>query len=225
MNIEIINKKNYPIVEVTMNQGEKFKLESGAMLYKSPEIVLSAKTNGGIFRAAKKSLIGGENFFATTAESTGNNAVIGIAPKGLGDLFHIKLEGTNWYLEDGVFLASSDTVEYNVVRNKNLGSALFGGSGGFFLLKTSGTGDILVEAFGSIIEKELVNEEFYIDNYHVIGWEETLTHSISVSSGVFGYKTGEGLVTKLSGTGKVLLQTRQPEAFVDRILSFIPHQK
>ncbi len=226
MNYKIINKEQFPLIEATLNAGEQIKLETGSMVYKSTGINLVGKTNGGVFKAFSKSFLGGENFFTTIAESNIDNQLIAIAPRGFGDIYHLQLDGqTNWYLEDGVFLASSGSVEYQLNRNKGLGNALFGGTGGFFILKTSGQGDLFVEAFGSIIEKELNNEELIIDNSHLIAWEDTINHTIELASGTFGFKTGEGLVTRLQGTGKVLLQTRQPEALAAKIIPYVPRQR
>ncbi len=226
MDFKIINKEQFPLIEVTLNRSEQLKLETGSMVYKSTGVNLSGKTNGGILKAFSKSFLGGENFFTTIAESNTDNQIIAIAPRGFGDIYHLNLDGqTNWYLEDGVFLASSSSVNYDLKRNTNLGNSLFGGTGGFFILKTSGAGDLFVEAFGSIIEKELNNEELIIDNSHIIAWEDTINHNIEFASGTFGFKTGEGLVTRLQGTGKVLLQTRQPEALAAKIVPFIPRQR
>ncbi len=226
MDFKIINKDQFPLIEATLNRGQQLKLETGAMVYKSSGINITGKTNGGVLKAFSKSFLGGENFFTTVAESSNDNQIIAIAPRGFGDIYHLQLDGqTNWYLEDGVFLASSGSVNYDLKRNKGLGNSLFGGTGGFFILKTSGQGDLFVESFGSIIEKELNDEELIIDNSHIIAWEETISHSIEFASGTFGFKTGEGLVTRLRGTGKVLLQSRQPEALAATILPFIPRQK
>lgn len=222
----IVEDNQFPMVDIELNKGEKVKLESGAMVMKSNGIKLDAKMNGGFLKAVSKSFLGGENFFATTAEATNEIDTITIAPKGIGSIKHIELTGTNWYLEDGVFLASSEGVEYNVQRQKGLGNAIFGGTGGFFILKTEGLGDLFVESFGSIRELEIKDgEELIIDNDHIIGWEETVNHKIEVASGTFGFKTGEGLVTRLSGNGKVLIQSRQIDGFMQMIAPFIPTQR
>lgn len=45
-------------------------------------------------------------------------------------------------------------------------------------------------------------EDFVVDNQHVLAWTESLSYSIEVASGTFGFKTGEGLVNKFRGKGK-----------------------
>lgn len=221
-----IEKNQFPMLNVDLEKGEKIKMESGAMVMHTNGIKLEGKTNGGVLKALSKSILGGENFFTTTAEALGEKESITLAPKGLGTIHHIKLEGTNWFLEDGVFLASSEGVEYNMKKQKGIGNALLGGTGGFFILKTEGQGDLFVESFGSIREIEIKEgEEITVDNDHVIGWEETVNHKIEFASGTFGFKTGEGLVIKLSGKGKVLIQSRQIEAFIQNLIPFMPQQR
>lgn len=227
MEYKIVNESNFPVVEVSMNAGEQFRLETGSMVSMSNQISLEGKRNGSLFGALGKAMLGGENFFVTTAKSSGNNQKLTVAPKGFGTIRHITLDGDrDWFLEDGVFLASDSSVEINVIRQRGIASPMLGGTGGFFILKTSGAGNLFVESFGSIIELEITPDSpITVDNNHVIGWEETVHHEIVMASGVFGFKTGEGLAIKLSGSGKVLIQTRQPEAFTQLMLPYIPQQR
>lgn len=223
MEFKFINKDNNPILHADLKRGEHIKLESGAMLYKTSGVELKGKTNGGVFKALGKSMFGGESFFTTEATALDDRQSIALAPRGIGDIYQISLTGTNWYLEDGAFLASSPSVNYGMSRQKGLGNAVFGGTGGFFILKTEGQGELFVESFGSIVEVELDGtQEYEIDNGHVIAWEETLNHTITRASGVFGFKTGEGLVIRFSGRGKILLQTRQVQSLAQKLIPFLP---
>lgn len=227
MEYKILNESNFPVVEVSMQAGDAFRLETGSMLSMTDQIALEGKRNGSLFGALGKAMLGGENFFLTTAKSSGADQKLTVAPKGFGTIRHIQLDGNrNWFLEDGVFLASDSSVEINVIRQRGISSPLLGGTGGFFVLKTAGAGNLFVESFGSIIELEITPDKpITVDNNHVIGWEETVHHEIVMASGVFGFKTGEGLAIKLSGSGKVLIQTRQPEAFTQLMLPYIPQQR
>ncbi len=227
MEYKILNESNFPLLEVTMNRQDRFKLETGAMVSMTNKIELEGKRNGSLLGALGKSVLGGENFFLTTAKSSGDMEKLVLAPKGFGSIKQIKLDGqVNWFLEDGAFLASDGSVDLNVIRQKGVGSPLFAGTGGFFVLKSSGSGNLFVESFGSIIELEVTPDKpITVDNNHVIGWEETVKHQITVASGTFGFKTGEGLAIHLSGHGKVLVQSRQPEAFAQKIIPYIPQQR
>lgn len=227
MEYKILNEHNFPMLEVTMNGGDNFKLETGSMVSMSDAISLEGKRNGSMLGALGKAMLGGENFFVTTAKSSGNNQSLVLAPKGFGSIRKIELDGSkNWYLEDGVFLASDPTIELSMIRQRGIAAPMFAGSGGFFILKSSGSGNLFVESFGSIMEVEVTPDNpITVDNNHVIGWEESVHHEIKIASGTFGFKTGEGLAIKLSGHGKVLVQSRQPEAFVQKMLPYIPQQR
>ena len=50
----------------------------------------------------------------------------------------------------------------------------------------------------------------------------TFKNPVTVASGTFGFKTGEGLVNKFRGKGKILIQSRNVEALAQSIIPFIP---
>ena len=98
-----------------------------------------------------------------------------------------------------------------------------GGTGGFFVMETQGTGNILVSAFGDILTMEITpNKPLTIDNEHVVAWDVSLDYDIHVASGTFGFKTGEGIVNEFHGQGKVFIQTRNIHNLADAVRPFIP---
>jgi uncharacterized protein (AIM24 family) len=109
------------------------------------------------------------------------------------------------------------------MERQKLDGALFGGTGGLFVMKTQGSGKMLISGYGDIVEIDLDGtEDFVVDNQHVLAWTESLSYSIEVASGTFGFKTGEGLVNKFRGKGKILIQSRNVEALAQSIIPFIP---
>ena len=127
-----------------------------------------------------------------------------------------------WRLNTGAFLASDGDVHYTMERQK-LSGALLGGTGGLYVMETQGSGRMLVNGYGDIVEIELDGtEEYIVDNHHVLAWSKTLDYSIEVASGTFGFKTGEGLVNKFKGRGKIMIQSRNMEAFAESIIPFLP---
>ena len=101
--------------------------------------------------------------------------------------------------------------------------AFLGGTGGFFVMETQGQGDMLVSAFGDIIELTVTQDRpLTIDNEHVVAWDSSLDYNIQVASGIFGFTTGEGLVNQFYGNGRVLIQTRNLRSLVDSLTAYLP---
>ena len=91
-------------------------------------------------------------------------------------------------------------------------------------METTGSGQILVSAFGDVEKIELDGSApVIIDNQHVIAWTSSLDYNIKVASGTFGFKTGEGVVNEFHGRGSIYIQTRNLESFASHINTFIPN--
>ncbi|MCH2103054.1 MAG: TIGR00266 family protein [Planctomycetes bacterium] len=77
-----------------------------------------------------------------------------------------------------------------------------------FVFDVEGDGDLLFNAYGAIVEREL-DGELTVDTGHVVAWEPTLDYSIEGMGGLKQtFFSGEGLVMRFSGQGKLWLQTR-----------------
>lgn len=228
MQYKILGDSDCPLVQIDLNYNETIKIERGAMAYCS-SVELEGKMNsskqglGGLFSAIGRSLTSGESMFMTHAKGVSNDAFIGIAPAIPGKIHCLQVDGYRQYrLNTGAFLACDDSVNYTM-KSQNTGKALFGGTGGFFVMETEGVGDILVSAFGDLLPlKVTANRPLTIDNEHVVAWDASLSYDIHVASGTFGFTTGEGLVNEFRGDGTVLIQTRNIHSLADAIRPFLP---
>jgi uncharacterized protein (AIM24 family) len=98
-------------------------------------------------------------------------------------------------------------------------------------METSGTGQVVVSGFGSMFQLEVVpGKDVIIDNAHVVCWDSTLHYEISVTTGSTGggagglggmlgnlvnsATSGEGMVLRFSGTGKVFICSRNRNSFI-----------
>jgi uncharacterized protein (AIM24 family) len=84
-------------------------------------------------------------------------------------------------------------------------------------LKANGDGDLFVNAFGGIIQRDLQdNEKMILNNHHLVALSENSNYKVMKFGGL---KTtilgGEGLVTEITGPGSVYFQTKNIEDFVD----------
>jgi uncharacterized protein (AIM24 family) len=89
-------------------------------------------------------------------------------------------------------------------------------------METQGAGTFLVSGYADIIEVNLDNNEYVVDNSNVVAWSQSLNYNIEVASGTFGFKTGEGLVNHFQGTGKILVQTRSIEGLANLLMPYLP---
>lgn len=227
MNYTVTDSKVFPLIEVTLQPGEQIRLERGAMVYHNGEVSLEGKMNsnsggiGGIVKAVGRSMTSGESMFITTATGNAPNAKIGLAPDAPGQIRELQLGATQWRLNDKVFLACDAGVQY-VMKRQSVGKALFGGTGGFFVMETSGTGTMLINSYGDIMEFKLDGTKpFVVDNTHVVAWSANLQYELKIASGTFGFTTGEGVVNEFHGTGTVLLQTRNVKSLADMVRPYV----
>lgn len=228
MQYKILGDSDCPLVQVNLQNNETVKIERGSMVYVR-DVELEGKMNsskkgfGGVLSAIGRSLTSGESMFITHAIGTSNDAILGIAPPIPGKISCLRVGGSEQYrLNTGAFLACDESVDY-VMKSQDLGKAFFGGTGGLFVMETQGQGDVLISAFGDLLEIEVTNANpMIIDNEHVVAWDASLDYEIRVASGTFGFTTGEGLVNEFRGNGKVWIQTRNIHNLADTLRPFLP---
>jgi len=230
MNYTMTNSTAFPLVEVTLAQGEVIQIENGCMVYHNGEIALEGKMNssggglGGLVKALGRSIVSGESMFITHAKGLRDGAKIALAPGTPGAIREIELGATQWRIRDQAFFACDAGVTYNIKR-QSVGKALFGGTGGFFIMETQGSGKMLLSSYGDILELTLDGSRpFVIDNTHVVAWTTTLNYEIKVASGTFGFTTGEGLVNEFHGAGSVLIQTRNVDSLAALLKPYFPNR-
>jgi len=218
---EIVLKGSYALLKVFLSIGESVVVEPGAMVYMKGPIEVNTSATGGVWKALKRAILGGENFFMNTYISRGESEV-GLAPQLPGDIDVIPLKDI-LYVQSTSFLACDPSVEMDVSFG---GLKSFFSGEGIFLLKFVGHGDVAVSSFGGIKSIELQSgEEFTVDTGHVVAFDGTVKWNVRTFGGLkstlFG---GEGLVCTFTGPGRIYVQTRNYPAFVEWIKSLVPRQ-
>jgi uncharacterized protein (TIGR00266 family) len=139
--------------------------------------------------------------------ATRDGSEVMISPGIPGEVVQREIVGSGLTLQAGSFLACTPGVELGTVFGGL--RAIFSGEGMFFL-SVGGSGQLWFNAYGSILERDLsFGEELVVDTGHVVGWEKEVTWSISGVGNIFSTVfSGEGLVLRFKGPGKVYLQTR-----------------
>ena len=180
MNYTILGDSDCPLVQIDLADGEKVMIERGAMAY-SCDVAIEGKLNtnksgiGGLLSAIGRSLTSGESVFITEATGQRDGSFIGIAPAIPGKIVCLDVgAGHQYNLNTAAFLACDEGVSYEM-KSQDIGKALFAGTGGLFIMETTGNGQLLVSAFGDILELEVRDEQpLTVDNEHVVAWDAGL---------------------------------------------------
>lgn len=221
MNYEI--KGNVvPAVEVSLSRGESVFTQSGGMFYQSEGIKMDTNTRGGLFKGIGR-MFAGESMFMATYTAT-QDAKVAFASTVPGSIIPVDVSEGRFTIQKGAFLAAQSSVELRTTFNKKMGTGFFGGEG-FILQELSGRGMAFLEVDGDAIEMNLApGEVLKVDTGNLVGFEDSVRYEVESVKGLgnilFG---GEGLfLTKLTGPGKVILQTMNMNEFALRVGSYIP---
>ncbi|MFS9067420.1 TIGR00266 family protein [Streptococcus timonensis] len=228
MKFSMDSQMQFPLVELSLNQGETVYIQRGSMVYHTPNVSLNTKLNasgsglGRFVKAVGRSMVSGESTFITQAVAESDNGNLALAPDTPGQVIALELGEKQYRLNDGAFLALDGTAFYTMER-QSIGKALFGGQGGLFVMTTKGQGTLLANAFGSIKKIELQNQEITIDNAHVVAWSKSLDYDIHLENGFWqSIGTGEGVVNTFRGTGEVYVQSLNLQSFAGALNKYIP---
>ena len=208
LKFNIEHRPDFSWLTVQLDEKQKIYVEASAMASMSSNIKMSTQFRGGLRR-----FISGESLFLSEFQADGIPGEVCIAPGPFGDMAHHHLDQQTIYLSSSSYVAHSEGVKYETKFQK-LSAGFFSGAG-WFLVKMTGTGDVWFNGYGALVEMN-VEEELLIDNGHLVAFTEGLTYDI-IKLG--GYKSlffsGEGLVCRFKGQGKVYVQTKKPSALVN----------
>lgn len=204
MEAEIRDKPSFAHIHVQLNPGESIIAESDAMASMTSDIQMSTRWNGGFFKAILRRIFGGESLFVNEFTTSTGGTVVITQPLP-GDMEYIELDGNTMYLQPGAYIACEPTVNLGLGW---AGFASFIGGEGLFRLKVSGKGKVWFGAYGGIFERE-ITDEYIVDTGHLVGYEPTISLKVGMSGGIFSsFFSGEGLVMRIKGPGKIYLQSR-----------------
>jgi uncharacterized protein (TIGR00266 family) len=216
----ILYRPSFAVARVELEDGEKIRTESGAMVGMSANISLDAKMEGGFLKSLARAAAG-ESLFQSTFTAKGGQGEVLLAPSTPGDIMGIELNNQSFLIQSGAWLASSPDIK---IETKFNGGAMLGG-GGALLIKVTGTGLTLLASYGAIHKIVLdAGETYIIDTGHIVAFESTVSFKIDKAAKGFmaSATSGEGLVCRYTGPGEVYIQTRNIQAFAQSLLPFLP---
>ena len=220
MDIEIRHAPVFAVATVNLDPGEAVRAEGGAMMTMSPGVGIETGATGGFFKSLARSVVGGESFFTNTFTAGGDGGVVQLVTSLPGDIATIELNGT-MFVQSGSFLASDLGI---TVDAKWGGAKTFFAGEGLVLLHCSGAGKLLVSSYGAIDRFTLEpGQAITVDSGHVVAFAETVSFNVRRVGGLKSTMlSGEGVVADLSGSGDVLLQTRNLSALAGWVREQVP---
>ncbi len=193
-------------LHIELAPGETVIAESDAMSSMAADLDLTTKLNGGVIGALLRKYLGGEtafiNHFKNNTSAAKSLTLVQPTP---GAIVARQLRDETLYLQPGAFLAMSEGVK---LKLKWAGLVSFIAREGLFRIAVSGMGTVWYGAYGALLERE-IDGEYIVDTAHLVAYEEGISLKLQLAGGIFSsIFGGEGLVTRVSGRGKITVQTR-----------------
>ena len=224
MKYEIIGQ-TVPAVEMTLSVGESMYTQSGGMVWQTEGIKMSTNARGGLAKSLGRMFTGESIFMANyTAETEGAKIAFGSTVPGC--VVPLDISQGKMIVKKGAFLCAQQTVDLKATFTKKFSAGLFGGEG-FILQRLFGSGLAFIEVDGDKVERVLApGEVLKVDTGNVVAFDTSVSYDIETVKGLGNiFLGGEGLfLTKLTGPGRVILQTQNFNDFAGRVISMMPHK-
>lgn len=237
-NIEyIIHGNDLQMVEVTLPPEQSVIAEVGALTYMEQGINFETRLGDGSergestlgkFLSIGSRVLSGENVFV--GHFTNNSeadAKVAFSAATQGHIIDIPLHKHNNTIlcQKDAFLAAERGTHISIAFSKKIKFGLFSDVG-FIIQKLTGEGTAFLNSSGSILQKELDDDEVTVETGSLVAFTHGLDYSVSLikpKNAVFG---GEGLfLTTVKGTGTVWIQSHTMTKFVNRISHLLPKGK
>lgn len=212
------------VLTLELQPGQVVYSESGGMSWMSGNVEMKTHTGGGLGKLIKRAF-SGESLFITDFFVNSGPGTLAFASEFPGKIIPFKLEaGQNLILQKDAFMCAEKSVDLDIHFRRKLGAGFFGGEG-FIMQRATGPGLVFAEVDGEVIEMDLgPGQVLRADTGHVAILEPTVGFDVSMVKGFRNILLGgEGLfLAKLTGPGKVWLQTMPMMKLAQKVLQFMP---
>lgn len=218
-----IQGKPFPVATITLENGESAVCQRGAMTWMTPNVTM--QTKGGSIGKMFSRAISGEAMFQNIYTAQGGQGLIAFGSSVPGEIMALELKpGKTIVAQKSAFLASSESITFELFFQKKFSAGFFGGEG-FIMQKFSGIGTLLLEIDGSLITYDLQpGQSMLIDTGYLAAMEDTCTMDVETVKGVGNALLGgEGFFnTKVTGPGRIWLQTMPISRLAGSLARYIP---
>ncbi|MFP4176426.1 MAG: TIGR00266 family protein [Planctomycetota bacterium] len=206
---------DYSFITVSVPAEHSINVEASAMATMSTNMSMSTGMKGGLSRA-----LTGESIFINQFTAEGGDGEIGIAPPAPGETVYRRLQDETIYLQNAAYVASTPGVDTDT-KWQGMVKGFFSGES-LFLIRCQGTGDLWFNSYGAIMEVD-VDGEHIVDTGFIVAFTDGLDYNVEPLGGFKSFFfSGEGLVCRFHGKGKLWIQTRQVPAFSGWIRPYRP---
>lgn len=183
---------------------EKIITEKGAMIYCNGEHEQENKIEAGSVKNWIAKLLG--KSFTYNVYTAKESLKFIFTPQNNAEIFKIEVKKESpILLEPDMHFARTMGLEIQLAK-QSWKSTLNDG----LKLRTQGSGTLILQGYGNIIEHELnTTKPVYIDEGALIAFEEKLEVKTISKSIKETLTSGEGFLFKITGKGKIWLQTRE----------------
>jgi uncharacterized protein (TIGR00266 family) len=219
-----------PVVECELNAGEGMITERGSMVWMTPNMQMStnaaggAKGLGGLGKMIGRAM-SGESIFQNIYTAQDGPGMIAFGSSFTGSIRPYEIgPGRSLVVQKSGFLASTQGVQLSIHFTKKLGVGFLGGEG-FIMQKLSGSGTAFVEIDGFAVEYELApGQSLIVNPGNVAVMDESVTVDIQQMKGLKNIMFGgeDWFQTKLTGPGKVILQTQTISGLAGVLVPYLP---
>ena len=212
MNYEIKHDPVFSVLEVALDEGEMVVAQPNSMLTMTGGIQIAAKAgrrgSSSGWWSGFTNLLGGESFFTAEFRAKRDQQVVTLAPNAYGNILVLPIDSDAFYLTRGSYLANMGDCQL---------TAKYGGMKGLlsrkglFLLHASGAGTVFCQTYGDVVEKRLEDDErFCVNNRYVVAFSDSISYQLvkATESVKDTLMSGEGLVNRYTGPGRLFYQTR-----------------
>jgi len=218
-----------PVLELSMQPGDKVFAESGQLSWMSMAIQMQTSTSaggqqGGFLGALGRAVAGG-TLFMTEYTAVGGPGLLTFAAKLPGQVLPVEVTPSSGYMvHRHGFMCGTPGVQFSIGFQQKLGAGVFGGTG-FRMQRLAGQGQAWVELNGEVVVYDLQpGNTLRVHPGHVGMYQEGVQFNITTVPGIknalFG---GDGIfLAALTGPGKVWLQSMSMSHLAHAIAEYLP---
>ena len=221
-----------PVLELSMQPGDKVFAESGELAWMSMAIQMQTSTSAGGQQGGFMSVLGravaGGTLFMTEYSAAGGPGLLTFAAKLPGQILAMDVApGAGYLVHRHGFVCATLGVQFSVGFQQRLGTGLLGGTG-FRMQRLAGQGKAWVELSGEVVTYDLQpGNALRVHPGHVGMYQDSVQLSITTVPGIknafFG---GDGIfLASLTGPGRVWLQSMTMQHLAHAIQEYLPHKE